>query len=211
MHLSEENDQEACARKNTEPRDRLAAIKLRVDVLDRSHNEAAELWTRAFEHSQILHHEWFTTHYDAKRRILDMMYLNCRLDGAILVREIRKRFECSPKGFFRKTVGEVWRAFRHYRVIHVLCDNAGTHTAKGSKLVRAYLKKWGHRVRVHYVPKYSPDTNPIERVWWRSHEAVTRNHRCQTMAELLDLTFDWFETRTHFRVHSSVYAKTPGK
>ena len=49
--------------------------------------------------------------------------------------------------------------------------------------------------------------NPIERVWWRLHEAVTRNHRCHTMDELLDLTFDWFETRTHFRVQSSVYTK----
>lgn len=103
------------------------------------------------------------------------------------------------------------RAFRHYRVIHVLCDNAGTHTAEGSKLVRAYLAEWGHRVKVHYLPKYAPDTNPIERVWWRLHEAVTRNHRCHTMDELLDLTFDWFETRTHFRVQSSVYTKCSGK
>ena len=31
------------------------------------------------------------------------------------------------------------------------------------------------------------------------------------MTELLDLTFDWFETRTHFRVQSSVYAETNGK
>ena len=112
---------------------------------------------------------------------------------------------------FLRHLDDLRRAFRHYRVIHVLCDNAGTHTAEGSKLVRAYLEEWGHRVKVHYLPKYAPDTNPIERVWWRLHEAVTRNHRCHTMDELLDLTFDWFETRTHFRVQSSVYTKCPGK
>jgi transposase len=94
---------------------------------------------------------------------------------------------------------------------HVVCDNAGTHTAERPKAVRAYLAAWGHRVRVHYLPKYAPDTNPVERVWWRLHEAVTRNHRCQTRQELLDLTFDWFETRTHFRAQSSVYTKYPGK
>ena len=66
-------------------------------------------------------------------------------------------------------------------------------------------------MKVHYLPKYSPDTNPIERVRWRLHEAVTRNHRCHTIDQLLDLTFDWFETRTHFRVESSVYTKSPGK
>jgi hypothetical protein len=31
------------------------------------------------------------------------------------------------------------------------------------------------------------------------------------MDELLDLTFDWFETRTHFRVQSSLYTKRSGK
>lgn len=126
------------------------------------------------------------------------------------------RTEGKPKegrsaALFLRHLDDLRRAFRHYKVIHVLCDNAGTHTAEGSKLVRAYLKEWGHRVKVHYLPKYSPDTNPIERVWWRLHEAVTRNHRCQTMQELLDLTFDWFETRTHFRVQAEVYTKCPGK
>jgi transposase len=110
---------------------------------------------------------------------------------------------------FCRHLDDLRRAFRQYKVIHVICDNAGFHTSERSKLVRAYLKKWGHRVKLHYLPTYSPDTNPVERVWWRLHEAVTRNHRCKTMQELLDLTFDWFETRTHFRVGSSVYGQTP--
>ena len=77
--------------------------------------------------------------------------------------------------------------------------------------MRAYLAEWSGRVVVHYLPTYSPDCNPVERVWWRLHEAVTRNHRCKTMQERLDLTFDWFETRTHFRVQSGIYNEAPGK
>ena len=130
--------------------------------------------------------------------------------GRVILTEGRKK-EGRSAALFLRHLDDLRRAFRHYKVIHVLCDNAGTHTAEGSKLVRAYLAEWGHRVRVHYLPKYSPDTNPIERVWWRLHEAVTRNHRCQSMDELLDLTFDWFATRTHFRVQSTVYMKCPGK
>jgi transposase len=130
--------------------------------------------------------------------------------GRVILTEGRKK-EGRGAALFCRHLDDLRRAFRYYKVIHVLCDNAGTHTPEGSKLVRAYLKEWGHRVRVHYLPKYSPDTNPIERVWWRLHEAITRNHRCHTMEELLDLTFDWFETRTHFRVQSSVYTKCPGK
>jgi putative transposase len=130
--------------------------------------------------------------------------------GRVILTEGRPR-EGRSAALFLRHLDDLRRAFRHFKVIHVLCDNAGTHTAEGSKLVRAYLKEWGDRVKLHYLPKYSPDTNPIERVWWRLHEAVTRNHRCQTMDELMDLTFDWFATRTHFRVRSSVYSETPGK
>jgi hypothetical protein len=54
---------------------------------------------------------------------------------------------------------------------------------------RAYLAAWGEPVRVHFVPKYAPDTNPVEEVWWRLHEAVTRNHRCHSMQELGDSVF----------------------
>jgi transposase len=68
-----------------------------------------------------------------------------------------------------------------------------------------------YQCKLHYLPKYSTDANPIERVWWRLHEAVTRNHRCQSMEELLDLTFDRFESGTNFRVRSAVYDNSPGK
>jgi transposase len=130
--------------------------------------------------------------------------------GRVILTEGRPK-EGRSAALFLRHLDDLRRAFRHYKVIHVICDNAGTHTAERSKLARAYLAEWGHRVRVHYLPKYAPDTNPIERVWWRLQEAVTRNHRCRSMEDLLDLTFDWFEERTHFRVRSGVYTKPPGE
>jgi hypothetical protein len=39
----------------------------------------------------------------------------------------------------------------------------------------------------------------VERVWWRLHKAVTRNHRRRGTDELPDLMFDRFTTRTHLR------------
>jgi putative transposase len=108
-------------------------------------------------------------------------------------------------GLFCRHLDDLRRAFRHYRVIHVICDNARTHKPERSKAVGQYLAEWGGRVVLHYLPTYAPDCNPIERVWWRLHEAVTRNHRCASMEELLQLTFEWFSCRTHFRVKCSVY------
>ncbi len=76
-------------------------------------------------------------------------------------------------------------------MIHVICDNAKFHD---SKAVKEYLREWGHRIEVHFLPKYAPQTNPIERVWWHLHETITRNHRCQSLDELIDQAYEWFET-----------------
>jgi transposase len=98
------------------------------------------------------------------------------------------------------------RAFRHYRVVHVICDNAVNHRPDTSRAVRAYLAAWAGRVEVHYLPRYAPETNPVEEVWWRLHEAVTRNHRCRSMGELINQTMDWLNERRYFRVHRHIYS-----
>jgi transposase len=105
---------------------------------------------------------------------------------------------------FLAHLDDLRRRLRHYRVIHVICDRAKCHT---SDEVAVYL--WDHRDRIelHLLPAYSPDCNPIERVWWHLHEAVTRNHQCKSMQELLDLTFAWPAGRNPFRVEGSVYPK----
>lgn len=113
-------------------------------------------------------------------------------------------------GLFCRHLDDLRRAFRHYKVIHVICDNAFNHRPDRSKVVRAYLKEHAGRVRVHYLPLYSPDTNPIEEVWWRLHEAVTRNHKCRSMADLIDLTVAWLDERRFFRVTRKTY-QTPQK
>jgi putative transposase len=130
--------------------------------------------------------------------------------GRVILTEGRPK-EGRGAALFLRHLDHLRRAFRHYKVIHVVCDNANFHKPDKSKAVRAYLVEWSGRVVLHYLPTYSPDCNPVERVWWRLHEAVTRNHRCKTIDDLLDLTFDWFATRTHFRVQSEVYTKCPGK
>lgn len=103
------------------------------------------------------------------------------------------------------------RRYRRHKVIHVVCDNARFHTAKGSKLVAAYLARWGHRVKLHYLPTYSPDANPVERVWWRMHERVTRNHQCPDIDALVDQVFRWLEEKATFNTECRYYPNPPGK
>ena len=124
--------------------------------------------------------------------------------GRVILTEGRKK-EGRSAALFIRHLDDLRRAFRHYRVIHVICDNAFNHRPDKSRVVRKYLEAWDGRVCVHYLPKYAPDTNPVEEVWWRLHEAVTRNHRCRTMDELLDLTMRWLGERRFFHVQRQIY------
>ncbi len=112
-----------------------------------------------------------------------------RRDGALFVRHLE----------------DLRLRLRRYRVIHVICDNARIHKAAKCKRLREYLGRWGHRLVLHYLPVYAPETNPVERVWWHLHDEITRDHTCQTMEELLDLVFRWLEAGNPFAVEGSVY------
>jgi transposase len=111
--------------------------------------------------------------------------------GTLLVSPPGKRRNAA---LFLEHLDDLRRRLRGFRKIHVICDNAPFHDCRA---VREYLREWGHRIELHFLPKYAPETNPIERVWWHLHETITRNHRCATLAELLDLTYDWFETNNN--------------
>jgi putative transposase len=82
-----------------------------------------------------------------------------------------------------------------------------SHKPEHCRRIAAYLKQWGHRIVLHFLPTYAPETNPIERVWWHLHEEITRNHRCRDMQELLDLVFVWLENRSPFAIETSTYAQ----
>jgi putative transposase len=44
---------------------------------------------------------------------------------------------------FCRHLDDLRRSLRHYRAVHVICDNAGFHKADKSRVVRAYLAEWG--------------------------------------------------------------------
>ena len=108
LRLAEDIDQQTFARKHTEIRDRLASIKLQLDVLDRSHDETAELASKVFELSQTLRQQWLTADYAAKRRILEIVFLNCRLDDVTLIPTMRKPFDVLAEGLLSKESRGDW-------------------------------------------------------------------------------------------------------
>lgn len=55
-------------------------------------------------------------------------------------------------------------------LIHIICDNG---RANKNKALKEYLKT--SKIKMHYLPAYSPNLNPIERLWKIMRECKTYN------------------------------------
>lgn len=72
-------------------------------------------------------------------------------------------------------------SYRKSRVIHLIVDNYTIHKSRETQIA---LEAIGGRIRLHFLPPYSPEHNRIERLWKQFHDNVTRNHMHHTMMSL---------------------------
>jgi transposase len=131
-------------------------------------------------------------------------YLSGSMDwrtGKLVVTEGGKR----NADLFLAHLDDLRRRYRGYRKIHVICDNARFHHPERCKKVQEYLRKWAHRIELHYLPLYAPETNPIERVWWHLHDQITRNHSCFDITQLVHMAMNWLEDSSPFQIEGHVY------
>ena len=98
LRLAEEIDADAFPAKGTELRDRIATITLQIEVVDRDRGEQAELAIKVFELSQALVNKWLKADFAEKRKLLDLVFSNFKLDDVTLCYEIRKPFDVLAKG-----------------------------------------------------------------------------------------------------------------
>lgn len=96
---------------------------------------------------------------------------------------------------FLKLLEELRRIYGCHRRLHLAIDNDRSHT---SGRVEEYLKASGQRLRLYPLPARSPQTNPVELIWWGLHEAVSRNHSCKELSELVEFAGRYLEERQPF-------------
>lgn len=104
--------------------------------------------------------------------------------GALDVRTRRIRWVAAThkrSGLFIELLRQLSRTYRYAKLIHVIVDNYSIHSSRQTMLALTGLP----RIRLHFLPPYAPTFNPIERVWLDLHAAVTRNHRCATIDQLM--------------------------
>lgn len=97
-----------------------------------------------------------------------------RLDGMKIVVHEYETIDADAMIDFLKKIEAQSKA----STIHVIADNARSN--KNNKLTE-YLKR--SRVQLHYLPPYSPNLNPIERLWKILREMTLYNRYYETCAE----------------------------
>ena len=80
---------------------------------------------------------------------------------------------------FFKFLVKVVRNSDKQKVIMVV-DNVKYHHAKRLKPI---LEKYKDKIELIYLPAYSPDLNPIERIWWYMRKKIAHNRYLETMDE----------------------------
>jgi transposase len=85
--------------------------------------------------------------------------------------------------------------YRCHKELRLAADNDGSHT---SKRVKEYIEGSGGRIHLHPLPSWSPESNPVELVWWSLHEAVSRNHECEGLDDLVEFAEGYLRERQPF-------------
>jgi putative transposase len=105
--------------------------------------------------------------------------------------------ESKNSELFLKLLEHLRRTYRSHKQLHLATDNDPSHT---SNRVKEYLREEGKRILLHPLPPCSPESNPVEPIWWGLHEAVSRNHNCKELDELLPFAERYLKEREPFRL-----------
>ena len=105
------------------------------------------------------------------------------IDHKVLVQEDKILNAEATISFFQK----IEEAYSEKTRVHVFCDNARYYR---NKIVIEYLKT--SRVRLHFLPPYSPNLNPIERLWKWMKERVIYNTYYSEFEDFKSAIFGFF-------------------
>ena len=102
---------------------------------------------------------------------------------SVLIREDKTLNAESTIQFFQK----IEEAYPSKHKIHIFCDNAPYYR---NKMVKQYLET--SRISLHFLPPYSPNLNPIERLWKWMRERVLYNSYYQEFDDFRSAVMGFF-------------------
>ena len=112
--------------------------------------------------------------------------------GAIELGEIANAVTKSYETINGETMIDFFQVIRsrytNAKVIHLILDQAGYN--KDKELAKAAKRL---NIEMHFLPPYSPNLNPIERLWKVMNEHVRNNRFFNSAKEFRDTIFEFFD------------------
>jgi transposase len=105
------------------------------------------------------------------------------IDHNIIIQENVMLNAAATIKFFQK----IESAYPHKSKIHIFCDNARYYR---NKQVTEYLKR--SKILLHFLPPYSPNLSPIERLWKWMKERVIYNVYYDAYEDFKDAVMGFF-------------------
>lgn len=81
---------------------------------------------------------------------------------------------------FKEFVKRIIKRAKTERKILLVLDNARFHHAL---INRDFLKSVNYKIKLMYLPAYSPELNPIESFWKKTRRCVTHNRYFESLAQ----------------------------
>ena len=120
----------------------------------------------------------------SRTRLNIMGALNLKAPAQPLICEYKTINEYNVSRFFN----EIRKVYPDYnKTVHIILDGAGYHRSQ-------LVKDWAEvvNIKLHYLPPYSPNLNPIERMWKLMNEHARNNRYFSSSKEFRDAISEFF-------------------
>ena len=144
------------------------------EVHFQQHGSRCQMWIPPETKDPILHH------HPTRRSVGYFGAVRLR-DGKFFFHREMDKFNGATFFVFLKALYRVSTAGP--RRVVVITDNARYHHAR---LHRDWREQYADRFELDYLPPYSPDLNPIERVWKLTRRQCLHNRYFPLLSEIVD-------------------------
>jgi len=104
--------------------------------------------------------------------------------GKIVAKRADKGNARTFKSFLQKIIHE-WIG----KKIWLVLDNVRYHHAN---MLKPFLENNKDKLELIFLPPYSPDLNPMERVWWYMRKKITHNRAIEALKERIKKFWQMF-------------------
>jgi transposase len=106
-------------------------------------------------------------------------------NGQLIIQE-EEKFDADS---FKRFLETILNRAKTNKIILLVLDNARYHHAK---ILKEYIDSISDRLKLYFLPAYSPDLNAIEMLWKKTRRGVTHNRYFGSLGKMAKQLFKFW-------------------